>query len=1001
MNAFETASQALGSIEAEVRASTAFETLALVLPWGDGRLRVELRTPNAVAVNLLTADDVLPQLRLPCRAGTQLAPLSSHLVMDRAFDKGLAIWQIDAIATAPVDVPAGKGLLFGARFNGRPFADDDLAALRRVARQLEVKAREPEPDDVRESRLARVDALAAILPRLAGALDLREIFGALSALAKQVLPHDAAIVGLHEDNHQRVRVHALSMPPGVVVPETVDNPYPGGLNDGWLFMIHRDLAEHPVEHDRPARRRGMRSAIRAAIWMDGRVCGILDLSSSTSNTYSDADVPVAVAIVEYIRLALSHKRLADGVREAEALRERTANIEMLEQLLETLAGALDIRDVFDRVSSIARKVLPHDAMSVPIILDDPPRLRVHALSGFGSLPDSFEAPMPEPRLMTEPWDHLILNFDDQPIYSESPGVQAGMRSVLCVPIRLEGRLQASVNFYSRTKGAFTADHVPVARRITDHIALALSHQRLVDEARRTEELRLSAANLELLDELLAAETHAGDLDDVFDRVSAIAGKVLPHDTLLLPVALPDGRHARIHARGGDAAGDFPNVMEIPDEAIWQPGSEFDLIGDLQQHPLARYATAASFGFRSVLRVPVRLEDRYAGALVFFSFQANQYKPSDVMVAHRIADRIALVLARDRSLEAARRAEEAIARAARLEARLKMLTEELDARTGLRRVVGESATWRQVLLQATRVAAAQTTVLLLGESGTGKEVVARFVHRASERGHRPFIALNCAALPEHLLEAELFGYERGAFTGAAQSKPGQLEQAAGGTLFLDEVGEMSLPAQAKFLRVLQEREFQRLGGTRVLKADARIIAATNRDLEKAMSQNAFREDLFYRLNVFAIRLPPLRERPEDILPLSEAFLAEIGRGLGRPPSGIARDARDKLLSYRWPGNVRELRNVLERAAILCDGGLVTSDHLALADPRPPIASAPVPVKAAIVEDQPAEPRGDLKSVERKLIEHALQGARFNKSKAAKALGLTRAQLYVRMRRYGLE
>jgi Nif-specific regulatory protein len=198
-----------------------------------------------------------------------------------------------------------------------------------------------------------------------------------------------------------------------------------------------------------------------------------------------------------------------------------------------------------------------------------------------------------------------------------------------------------------------------------------------------------------------------------------------------------------------------------------------------------------------------------------------------------------------------------------------LTEELDARTGFRRVVGQSKAWRQVLTQATQVAAAETTVLLLGESGTGKEVVARFVHRGSSRKGGPFVALNCAALPDQLLEAELFGYERGAYTGAVQSKPGQLEQAAGGTLFLDEVGEMSLSAQAKFLRVLQEREFQRLGGTRVLRTDARIVAATNRDLQKAIANNQFREDLYYRLNVFAIRLPPLRDRRDDVLALSDA------------------------------------------------------------------------------------------------------------------------------------
>ena len=240
-----------------------------------------------------------------------------------------------------------------------------------------------------------------------------------------------------------------------------------------------------------------------------------------------------------------------------------------------------------------------------------------------------------------------------------------------------------------------------------------------------------------------------------------------------------------------------------------------------------------------------------------------------------------------------------------------------------RVVGESVEWRGVLRKATQVASTDTTVLVTGESGTGKEVVARFIHAASARKSRPFVALNCAALPEQLLESELFGYERGAFTGAHQAKPGQVELASGGVLFLDEVTEMSLSAQAKFLRVLQEREFQRLGGTRLLKANIRVIAATNRDLRKAVERGDFREDLFYRLGVFDIQIPPLRERPSDIVPLSETFLQEIGRSFGRPPAGLTREARQALLQYQWPGNVRELRNVLERAAILCEGAPIDS------------------------------------------------------------------------------
>jgi transcriptional regulator with PAS, ATPase and Fis domain len=298
-----------------------------------------------------------------------------------------------------------------------------------------------------------------------------------------------------------------------------------------------------------------------------------------------------------------------------------------------------------------------------------------------------------------------------------------------------------------------------------------------------------------------------------------------------------------------------------------------------------------------------------------------------------------------------------------------------------------------------VASSETTVLITGESGTGKEVVAHLLHEGSRRAGKPFVAINCAALPEQLLESELFGHERGAFTGAITTKIGRLEQAAGGTLFLDEIAEMSPMVQAKFLRVLQEREFQRLGGTRTLRADVRVIAATNRDLAQAIARQQFRDDLYYRLNVFGIQVPPLRERPDDVLLLAQTFLEELGRTMGRPAAGISRDAREWLLAYHWPGNVRELRNAIERAILLCDGGLITREHLPAAVGRPEPARADL----VVLGDSAAPlPTGgvDLEDVERSFIERALQTARGNKSKAARLLGLTRAQLYSRLEKYSL-
>jgi len=299
-------------------------------------------------------------------------------------------------------------------------------------------------------------------------------------------------------------------------------------------------------------------------------------------------------------------------------------------------------------------------------------------------------------------------------------------------------------------------------------------------------------------------------------------------------------------------------------------------------------------------------------------------------------------------------------------------------------IGRSPCWRNVVKRAQLVAMTSTTICLHGESGSGKEVVARLIHRMSPRRRGPFVAVNCAALPEHLLESELFGFERGAFTGADHVKVGQFELASGGVLFLDEISEMPLLAQAKCLRVLQEREFLRLGGTRPIKADVRVIAATNRDLSTAVAEGKFREDLFYRINVFDIHIPPLRERREDLILLTERFLDECAQAIGRAPAALTAEAKDALLTYRWPGNVRELRNVIERATILCEDAWIDVHHL-----PSDVITGPGPSDA-----------DDLGTVERRAIERVMLNAKGNKALAARRLGISRSQLYWRLSKYGL-
>ncbi|MBI2457013.1 MAG: sigma-54-dependent Fis family transcriptional regulator [candidate division NC10 bacterium] len=285
--------------------------------------------------------------------------------------------------------------------------------------------------------------------------------------------------------------------------------------------------------------------------------------------------------------------------------------------------------------------------------------------------------------------------------------------------------------------------------------------------------------------------------------------------------------------------------------------------------------------------------------------------------------------------------------------------------------------------ARSVAPADSTVLLTGETGTGKELVARLIHHLSPRADQAFVAVNCAALAETLLESELFGHEKGAFTGAVAQRRGRFELAHGGTLLLDEVGEMSPALQAKLLRVLQERTLERVGGTKTVTVDVRVIAAANRDLQQMVAGKQFRDDLFYRLSVFPIPLPPLRERPSDILPLAEHILGQVTRRLGKRIVGFSPDAAATLTQYRWPGNIRELQNVVERAVILCQGEHVLLAHLNLMHPAPPAGGPKT-----------------LKELEREAILAALAACQGNRRTAAEQLGIGLRTLYSRLKDFGI-
>jgi transcriptional regulator with GAF, ATPase, and Fis domain len=617
---------------------------------------------------------------------------------------------------------------------------------------------------------------------------------------------------------------------------------------------------------------------------------------------------------------------------------------------------------FRKLSAIAALLIPHDRSELTLLLPDKLHVRL-LLSADDAHPDGVEAdPIAEEGLIVaaEGEGARLLTGEE----ARARGFGAGVR----VPIRVT-KGTVFLTFLARRPQAYGDGTLERVQPFADYVSTVFRY----DDAVR----HMSQDLLGLLADVL-------DIRDVFPRVSEIVAAALPHDRLVL--WLPQDQS--MHVASND---DGPSIDHLKAADAGQVvAAGIKLIGDLAREPLAVIEPAdlreqlLAAGYRSLLIVHTSTSFQPL-SLSFWSKRPHAFSLQDVAVARHIAACVGLAFSHQQLAEAAQQVAEAHARAERLEVRAQSLATELDLRSGLGRAIGHSAEWTNVLKKATQVAATETTALLQGESGTGKEVVARFIHRASPRKDGPFIAINCAALPEQLLESELFGYERGAFTGAQQSKAGQIELASSGVLFLDEVTEMSQSAQAKFLRVLQEREFQRLGGTRPIKANVRVIAATNRDLRKAVEQGAFRDDLYYRLQVFEIAIPPLRDRKSDVLPLAEAFLQDIARSFGRPLAGLTADAKRALLEHSWPGNIRELRNALERAAILCEGGLIAPQHLLLPT-RPQGAAAKTT---------------DLNEVERQTIGHVMRETRGNKSRAAKRLGLSRTQLYGRLRKYGLD
>lgn len=573
----------------------------------------------------------------------------------------------------------------------------------------------------------------------------------------------------------------------------------------------------------------------------------------------------------------------------------------------------------------------------------------------------------------------------------------GTRSLLVVPVTLGDDVLGLVGLHqTRTPREWLDDEVSFLQSIAGQIAIGYQYTRLYTDKEREAETKralLSIANalnarsdfrevstlvLERAIALVGADYAAlGVLEPAGGRINLAAFKAAPEVAIDTVQGLVDE-----HGQSLDVTA-FPAMVEVLAQGKTMRLLETDL-------PLAwRFAFNAILGGRAALVAPVRVGGHTFGLLGLVWSQAREgFEEHEVALVEGIGDQIGTALERDQ-----------------LSAEVMHLRSALHERYGEERIIGQTPVIRRAIELALSVADTQTTVLIEGESGTGKELLANLIHYNSGREDQPYVKLNCGAIPETLLESELFGHEKGAFTDARALRRGRFEEANGGTLFLDEVGEMSLSAQVKLLRVLQDGELTRVGGNEVIKTDVRVVAASNVDLKRAVELGSFRQDLFYRLSVFPIKLPPLRDRPEDIHPLVIHFLEHYKQKTGRFIAGISKDALQAFITYDWPGNVRELENAIERAVIIASGRQIELEDLPEA-----ISKIALQERDRIkVERAKAASEGrtttfeitvpsSMEEIERQAIEATLDYTEGDKSHAARALGIGRKTLYRKLEQY---
>jgi formate hydrogenlyase transcriptional activator len=758
---------------------------------------------------------------------------------------------------------------------------------------------------------------------------------------------------------------------------------------GWVWRNQTSLSIPDLETEKHFDRRlgwlreyGLRSYCALPLTTAHVRLGALAFGSKRVDAFSQRDLQFLRRVAEFVAPCV------DNTLSQQALAQERDRAHALVEVETALAASLDLKHLLLAAAGSIHRLVSYDAALISYFDDRTDSLREYTLDS----PASFGTegiPIPDNSLAGQAFrKQELLSFDRQSLSTmelrELPDAKRflawGIRSGCVIPLSTARGQIGVLLLGSNSDDAFPPYDFTLLKQLAALLAQGLENA-LVHRS-----LRHQRERMHVLLGVSTALTSHWNLQQVFPRISAHLRRLLRQE--YASIALHDEKTGAVVKQ----AADFPMGKGLLSEA--------DLGLSIKDSPLSKTLAArtamifgrqeiAEFtsdftsklqqeGIKSVCCVPVGTPRGAFGTLNLGSTRDNAFRAEDLILLRQVASQIAL------AMENTRAAQEIEELKNRLAEEKRYLEGESRTDTPFEEIVGESAPLKKVQEEAITVAPSDATVLILGETGTGKELIARAIHRLSQRGQRAFIKVNCAAIPTGLLESELFGHEKGAFTGAVSQKIGRMELAHQGTLFLDEVGEIPLELQPKLLRVLQDQEFERLGGTRTLKVNVRLLAATNRDLARSVSERQYRSDLFYRLNVFPIRMPPLRDHSEDIPALVRYFVHKYARRMGRNIESISTENMNALIRWHWPGNVRELENFIERSVILSEGPALR-----------------VPLSELVMKGSSSDiPDHTLDNAEREHIIRALRETRgliSGPTGAAHRLGLKRTTLQSKMQR----